>query len=103
MIEVFKTDVVSITDAARLVIKLEQAFGACRFNFDLDDCDHILRAHAVTGMPDILGIINLLSAEGFDAYVLPDDTSIDQGEISFQSYRYKENLQASIKSSPRWM
>lgn len=97
MIEVFKTDVLNRTDAAGLVIKLEQAFKGCRFNFDIDDCDHILRVEVSTGIPDIHGIINLLTAEGFNADVLNDDIAGKSTSISFQPYEHNRNLQAFIK------
>jgi hypothetical protein len=89
--------VMNRTDAADLVIKLEQAFEGCRFNFDIDDCDHILRVQVANGIPDIHGIINLLIAEGFKANVLPDDIPVENTAISFQPYEHNRNLQAFVK------
>jgi hypothetical protein len=43
MIEVFKTDVQEITEASTLVSVLLQHFPGSRINFDLHDCDKILR------------------------------------------------------------
>jgi hypothetical protein len=100
MIEVLKTDVANETDAANLLIKLQQAFVGCRFNFDIDDCDHILRVNASRDMPDIRAVINLILAEGFNADVLPDVIVGEKATISFQSYRHNENLHASIKKQP---
>ena len=43
MVEVFKTNVRRQKEATDLVIDLLKAFPSCRINFDLTDCDHILR------------------------------------------------------------
>ncbi len=43
MVEVFKTNVRRRKDAAILVSDLLSVFPSCRINFDLMDCDHILR------------------------------------------------------------
>ena len=43
MIEVFKTDVEEASHAKNLVALLLQQFPGSRINFDLHDCDKILR------------------------------------------------------------
>ena len=43
MVEVFKTNVRSIRKAKLVIQKLEEEFPAHKINFDLDDCDKILR------------------------------------------------------------
>jgi hypothetical protein len=43
MVEVFKTNVSKVREAKMLVGKLEKHFPAFKINFDLDDCDKILR------------------------------------------------------------
>ena len=43
MVQVFKTDVQDQLSAAYIILFLRQAFAHCRINFDLDDCDKILR------------------------------------------------------------
>jgi hypothetical protein len=43
MVEVFKTNVRSIRKAKLIVQKLEEEFPAYKINFDLNDCDKILR------------------------------------------------------------
>jgi len=43
MVEVFKTNVRSIRDAKRVTQKLCEQFPEHRINFDLSDCDRILR------------------------------------------------------------
>lgn len=43
MVEVFKTNVKQKRQAKRLLNILSQQFPLCRINFDLEDCDKILR------------------------------------------------------------
>lgn len=43
MVEVFKTDVESRDQATRIVQQLKKDFTNYRANFDLEDCDRILR------------------------------------------------------------
>lgn len=43
VIEVFKTDVATASEAGNIVEMLRQHFPGSRINFDLHDCDKILR------------------------------------------------------------
>lgn len=43
MVEVFRTSVEQQEEAAHMVATLLLHFPDCRINFDLDDCDRILR------------------------------------------------------------
>jgi hypothetical protein len=43
MIEVFKTDVQEFTQANNLLALLSRHFPGNRINFDLEDCDKVLR------------------------------------------------------------
>jgi len=43
IVKVFKTDVQDQLVARHIILFLEQTFSHCRINFDLDDCDRILR------------------------------------------------------------
>ncbi|WP_421879124.1 hypothetical protein [Marinoscillum sp.] len=47
MVEVFKTSVTHASDGDYLVGLLRQQFPSARINFDLQDCDHILRIEDV--------------------------------------------------------
>ncbi|MBS1653868.1 MAG: hypothetical protein JSU05_03410 [Bacteroidetes bacterium] len=68
MIEVFKTNVTDSMDAARLLQLLNRYFPQSRINFDLHDCDKILR---VEGHDFITGqIIGLLQENGFHCSIL---------------------------------
>ncbi len=72
MIEVFRTNVLNRKDADRILKKLHATFPGYTANFDLQDCDHILRIDS--GYCSICAdtIIQLLKNFGFHAYVLPD-------------------------------
>ena len=73
MIEVFKTDVTSDRQAEMLVLKLQEIYRNCKINFDLPDCDHILRIQSLHGIFSITPAIELLRDYGFFAEVLPDE------------------------------
>lgn len=48
MIEVFKTNITQVDQAERLKAELTNRLPVARINFDLDDCDHILRVEVDT-------------------------------------------------------
>lgn len=59
MIEIFKTNVESKSQATVLVTALSQLFPHCRVNFDLDDCDRILRLEGESFcVPTTIGLLN---------------------------------------------
>ena len=71
MIEVFKTDVKEPKDADKLIFEIDSRFSGCVANFDLTDCDRILRIkHPPTIDPALF--IELLGRFGYQAEVLPD-------------------------------
>ncbi len=72
MIEVFKTNVRARSHANMLVSQIHHAFGDYEANFDLDDCDNILRIKSATGNIQSSGLIALLKDFGFDAQILDD-------------------------------
>ena len=71
-IEVFQTNVPDHHTAAELLRQLQTQFPACRINFDLDDCDRILRVQSPTGPPDAPAVAALLQANGYACTILPD-------------------------------
>jgi hypothetical protein len=71
MVEVFKTNINDPEQARALVELIQQVFEGYRVNFDLDDCDRILRI-ACTDAVDSGLIINLLHDYGCYAEVLED-------------------------------
>ena len=72
MIEVFKTNVQTKDQATMLVASIRKAFVDHQANFDLDDCDKILRVQSHGRDVCAALIIDLLERFGYDAEVLPD-------------------------------
>jgi hypothetical protein len=75
-IEIFKTNVDEAGHAKMLIDLIHHRFPCYRANFDLHDCDRILRI--VSSLPDIdlNSIISLLKKLGFHAEVLPDEIPV---------------------------
>lgn len=72
MIEVFKTNVHSTQQAMQCVQLIRETYKFCRVNFDLDDCDRILRVQSCfVILPE--SIIELVKKVGLTAEVLPDE------------------------------
>ncbi|HVM86653.1 MAG TPA: hypothetical protein VMT76_00595 [Puia sp.] len=63
MVEVFKTNVEEPRQAEKLIDILSRNFPAHRINFDLDDCDKILRIESYNNHAS--GIIETLRENGF--------------------------------------
>jgi hypothetical protein len=81
MIEVFKTDV-NDRERARLVIdKIHEYFDHCNANFDLDDCDKILRVKGIQRETEVYEIIRLVKNFGYEAHILPDDDPLLGGYL----------------------
>jgi hypothetical protein len=70
MIEVFRTDVERPDHAATMVEKITNHFRQYQVNFDLDDCDRILRVKSSDNHVRSEAIIELLADHGFRAEVL---------------------------------
>lgn len=73
MVEVFKTDVSNCEDASKLIAQIHFMFPDYKANFDLEDCDLILRVQTSNGAVESAPIISLLKHCGFYAEVLEDD------------------------------
>ena len=73
MVEVFKTNVADRGIANQLIEKIQRTFDDYQANFDLDDCDLILRVQNTIGLVNPSPIIHLLHESGFNASVLPDE------------------------------
>ena len=73
MVEVFKTNVENPGQAAMLLDQIHRHFRRYKANFDLDDCDKILRVKCETEYIQPFPLINLLQQYGYQAEVLPDD------------------------------
>lgn len=68
MIEVFKTNVETATDANNIITLLLQNFPGSKINFDLQDCDKILRVEGKEFSSD--KIMVLLKENGFHCAIL---------------------------------
>lgn len=74
MIEVFKTNVKEDCHANLLVDQIHKIFEGHEANFDLEDCDKILRVKCRSGFIQPSKFIRLLNDFGFHAEVLPDES-----------------------------
>lgn len=68
MIEIFKTNVEESCHAKNVIALLLQHFPGSRINFDLHDCDKILRVDGEDFA--IEKVIGLVAESGFDCVVL---------------------------------
>ena len=71
-VEVFKTNVNKRRYAKALLGKIHKTFGAYQANFDLEDCDKILRVQCNTGAVCAKTMILFLSDQGYRAEALPN-------------------------------
>lgn len=75
MVEVLKTNITDPTHARLLVELIHQTFPAWRANFDLQDCDRILRI--VSAVPiDTPRLVAWLQTLGCQAEPLPDEVPV---------------------------
>jgi hypothetical protein len=72
-VEVFKTNVQTDEEAKSLTHNIHQNFAGCQVNFDLDDCDRILRFQSSMGLIPTDELIQFMHASGFQAEILPDE------------------------------
>lgn len=72
MIEVFKTNITCPEKAKQLVEQIHQTFAKYTANFDLSDCDNILRVVYGAADKPSLYFIEWLNTLGCVAEVLPD-------------------------------
>jgi len=75
MVEVFKTNVTSNHQARVLVGMIQDRFEGYRVNFDLEDCDHILRIEARKAI-EVDVVIDMLKSMGVKAETLPDEVEV---------------------------
>ena len=73
MIEVFKTDVDDNNCARALIERIHERFDLCEANFDLEDCDRILRVKGIRNATEVFVIVSMVREMGCDAQILPDD------------------------------
>lgn len=73
MVEVFKTNVKDQELADRLIDQIHKTFINYKANFDLQDCDNILRVKCITGSIEATHLIYLLKEFGCNAEILQDE------------------------------
>jgi hypothetical protein len=72
MVEVFKTDIQTDSQANFLLQQLLKEFPDLKINFDLEDCDNILRIETRGKAIDTALIVDLVKNYGFEIEILPD-------------------------------
>lgn len=72
MVEVFKTNVQQLPQAEMLIKCISEHFHLCKINFDLDDCDKILRVEGINIYPD--EIMELVTYHGYNCEILTEYT-----------------------------
>ena len=68
MVEVFKTNIRDKMTAHLIASHLQEHFPGGKINFDLDDCDNILRVENENVCPEKIALI--LSSNGYTCEVL---------------------------------
>ena len=68
IVEVFKTNVEEVELSELLIQQLEDQFPDSLINFDMEDCDKILRVEASVVTPE--KIIQILNSNGYSCEVL---------------------------------
>lgn len=76
MIEVFKTNLVDEQIATEILTEIHSRFVNYKANFDLDDCDKILRVVCPDQAIDTLAIILLLRQRQVEIEVLSDEIQL---------------------------
>ncbi|MBN9384737.1 MAG: hypothetical protein J0H74_28540 [Chitinophagaceae bacterium] len=72
IVQIFKTDVRDRLVARHIVLFLQQTYTHCRINFDLDDCDRILRVESQQGKIEETEIQLLIAKYGHYCEPLQD-------------------------------
>ena len=68
MVEVFKTNVQKKAQSKMLLCALTKAFPSFKINFDLSDCDKVLRVEGAN--MEALGVMILVKEYGFKCEIL---------------------------------
>ncbi|MES2516626.1 MAG: hypothetical protein V4585_00880 [Bacteroidota bacterium] len=68
MVEVFKTNVQKINESKKIIWILLEHFPESKINFDLSDCDRILRVESEVTFSE--KVIEILTSNGYFAEIL---------------------------------
>lgn len=82
MVEVFKTNIGCQAHALAIGNFLQDFFQGYLVNFDLDDCDRIMRIRSLHSTVDSGRVCRLVLAMGFEASVLSDDPARSMGVLT---------------------
>lgn len=77
MVEVFKTNVKDPDHAKMLVGLIHTTFVDYSANFDLEDCDKILRVTSSRGFLEVSTLLRIVKSFGFEAEVLSDEQPVN--------------------------
>lgn len=72
MVEVFSTNIKTKKHTEGVLDRFRKEYPTYRINFDLEDCDNILRVESQIGQIDVDGILSIVKISGFYAEVMPD-------------------------------
>lgn len=72
MVEVFRTNLDTEEQADFILANLGRAFPDCVINFNLEDCDNILRVERHDTVIETGPIIGMVKGLGYEIEVLPD-------------------------------
>lgn len=76
MVEVFITNITKERNAAYILDLLERKHPLLSINFDLEDCDHILRVEASEAFIPVADILDEVRKQGFEIMILPDEVPV---------------------------
>lgn len=83
MVEVFKTTVRDSYHATLVLEQIHRTFPMYDANFDLDDCDRILRVMSLQGDIKVALLITILKNFGFSGEILRDQIPSDNEDLLF--------------------
>ena len=75
MTEVFSTNIEDHAHAVMIARMIRNVFPDYLVNFDLDDCDHILRIQAHHSI-NVRAVMKIVRFTGFNANILPDEIPV---------------------------
>lgn len=67
-VEIFKTNVQEVADSQQVIARLLEHLPQTKINFDLSDCDRILRVEGASVCVDT--VTKLVASFGFDCEIL---------------------------------
>ena len=76
MIEVYKTNILKKKQAKGIKKQIKNKFPNYGVDFDLEDCDHILRIETFNQALDNDAIINIVQKQDFEIEILTDEIAI---------------------------